>query len=94
MTESSTFCTHAPYSPTTKKEKKKLNIYYYNGKYLQQKKRERHRKKKHYPNGVVGSNVVLINGFKPTNIIMGVRNQVNVYFVRDDSVCCVVVYIL
>lgn len=41
-------------------------------------------------NGVVGSDIVLIDGFKPTNIIVRVRNQVNIDFVGDDSVCSVV----
>lgn len=37
-----------------------------------------------YPNGVIGTSVILINGLEPTNIIVGVRNEMDIDLIRDD----------
>jgi len=39
----------------------------------------------HNLNGIVGANIVLINSLKPTNIIMGVWNQVNIQFSFNNT---------
>lgn len=43
-----------------------------------------------YPNTVVGAHIVLINGLQPTNIIVGVWNQVNIEFPLHNTTPSVV----
>jgi hypothetical protein len=47
-----------------------------------------------YSNGVVSANIVLIDGLKPTHVVVRVRDQVDVDFFGDDSLGGVVSYVL
>lgn len=45
-----------------------------------------------YPNGIVSSDVVLIDGLEPTDIVMRVRDQMDVDFSIDDPLRGIVFY--
>lgn len=86
ITESNTFCTQAPYSTKQKPRNQSLT----------QTKIKSVRKAKiviwEYSNGVVSANVVLIDSLKPTNIVVRVRDQVDIDLIWDDPVRGVVGY--
>lgn len=46
-----------------------------------------------YPNGIVGAGVVLIDGLEPSDVVMGVRHQVDIDFAGHDAGGGVVSYI-
>lgn len=50
--------------------------------------------KKRYLNGIVGTNIVLIDSFQPANIIVSVRNQMNIKLPWNNSLWCIVNHIL
>lgn len=41
-------------------------------------------------NGVVGTDIVLINSFQPSNIVVSVRNQVNIELPRKNGCISIV----
>lgn len=43
-----------------------------------------------YQEGVIGTGVVLINGFHPSDVVMGVRDYMNVKLSGDNLRGCVV----
>lgn len=46
-----------------------------------------------YTNGIVGADVVLIDGLEPSNVVVSVRHQMDVDFAGRDSRGSVVCYI-
>ena len=47
-----------------------------------------------YLYGIVGAKVILINGLQPSDIIVRVRDQMNIELPRNNGRCCIVLYIL
>lgn len=46
-----------------------------------------------YPNGIVGADVVLINGLEPSDVVVGVRHQMDIDFAGYDAGGGVVSYV-
>lgn len=46
------------------------------------------------PNGIIGANVVLVNGLQPTDVVVGVRHQMNVKLPGDKNRRRIVLYVL
>lgn len=90
ITESRTFCTHAPCWPNhpTVKHSQTVQL-----SPKHQKEITLHRRSKDYPNRVVGADVVLINRLQPTNIVVRVRHQMDIDFSRHDAPGGVVIYV-
>lgn len=91
MTESSTFCTHAPCNHKSPQLIVHITIPNFAEKINNNKLKK---KRETDPNGVVGPNVVLIDGLEPANIVVGVRYQVHVYFVWYYPLRRIVLYVL
>ena len=47
-----------------------------------------------YPDRIVGSDVILIDGLEPANIVVRVRNQMDIDFAIDDPLRGIILYIL
>jgi hypothetical protein len=47
-----------------------------------------------YLNGIVGANIVLVNGLQPSDVIVGVSDQMNVELPGDEARRRIVLYVL
>jgi len=93
ITESSTFCTHAPCNHKSSQLIVHNTIPNFAAK-INNNKLYKKKKTKTDPNGVVGPNVVLIDGLEPANIVVGMRYQVHVYFVWYYPLRRIILYVL
>ena len=59
---------------------------------MKENKRKEMKEQRKYPNGIVGSDIVLIDGLEPTNIVVRVRDQMDVDFTRDNPLRGIVLY--